>query len=339
MKALVFEKYGSPDVLEIKDIEKPVPSKNEVLIKVHASTATSAEGMMRRGDSMMTRVILGLQKPKKKYRTLGLEFSGEVTETGQGVKRFKAGDRVYGFTGFSPGACAEYKCMPDNGSLGLVPDGLNHNEAAVSVDGLTTALFFLKDKAGISAGNKVLIIGASGSIGSYAVQLCRYFRAVATGVCSTKNIELVKTLGASDVIDYTKEDFRQRAQKFDIIFDTIGKSPYSHCKKLLNDKGMYLVTNGPMLLNYLRTFWSSLGNRKKFIFAMSVDKQENLRFLKQVMESGDVKPVIDRVYQMDEAREAHRYVEGGHKKGNVVINVSSDESSQVYDQLNIKLSN
>ena len=321
MKAIVYTKYGPPEVLELKDLEKPTPKDNEVLIRVYATTVTAAEGMMRRGDTFMSRIILGLRKPRNKYRILGLELSGEIESVGKDVKRFREGDQVYGFTGFGPGAYAEYKCMPEKGSLVIKPVNMNYKEAAAVIDGASTALFFLRDKAHIQIGQKVLIIGASGSIGTFAVQLASYFGAEVTGVCSTANVGLVRSLGAEKVIDYTKEDFNKSGEKYDIIFDTVGKSSFSHCKGSLKKNGLYLVTTGAMLTNYILTLWTSIVCRKKFIFAMSVEKTEALMFLKELIEAGKLKPIIDKSYPLEQIVEAHKYVDKGHKKGNVVITV------------------
>ncbi len=207
MKAIVFAEYGSPDVLKLKEVEKPTPKDNEILIKVYATSVTSAECMMRRGKPTWGRVILGFTKPRKNLRILGLEVAGEIEAVGKAVKRFHSGDQVYGFTGFGVGAYAEYKCMRESGSLALKPANTTYEQAAAAVDGATTALFFLKNKANIQTGQKVLVIGASGSIGTYAIQLAKYFGAEVTGICSTRNLELVKSLGADKVIDYTGEDF------------------------------------------------------------------------------------------------------------------------------------
>jgi NADPH2:quinone reductase len=319
MKAIVYEKYGPPDVLQLTEVEKPTPKDNEVLIKVYATTATAAERMMRSGKPFWGRIILGLIKPRKRYRILGLELAGEIEAVGKDVSRFKPGDQVYGFRGFGTGALAEYKCMGEEGSLALKPTNTNYEEAAATVDGATTALFFLRDKANIQRGQKVLIIGASGSIGTYAVQLARCFGADVTGVCSTKNLELVKSLGADKVIDYTQEDFSQSSETYDVIFDTVGKSSFSRCKRSLKKEGCYLPTTG--LFNYVLMVWTSLISGKKVISGMSVEKNEALIFIKKLIEAGKIKPVIDKCYPLEQAVEAHRYVDQGHKKGNVVITV------------------
>jgi len=321
MKAIVYTKYGPPEVLELNDLEKPTPKDNEVLIRVYATTVTAADGMMRRSDTFMSRIILGLRKPRNKYSILGLELSGEIESIGKNVKRFREGDQVYGFTGFRPGAYAEYKCMPEKGSLVIKPVNMTYEEAAAVIDGASTALFFLRDKAHIQSGQKVLIIGASGSIGTFALQLARYFGTEVTGVCSTANVELVRSLGADKVIDYTKEDFTDNGEDYDIIFDTVGKSSFTSCKGSLKKNGVYLVTTGAMLTNYFLTLWTSLVSRKKFIYAMSVEKTEALIFLKELVEAGKVKPIIDRSYSLEQIVEAHEYVDKGHKKGNVVVRI------------------
>ena len=318
MKAIVYTEYGSPDVLELKEVAQPVPKDNEVLIRVHATTVTTADSMMRRGESMVSRIILGLRKPRKKFKIPGLELAGEIESIGKDVKRFRKGDQVYGFTGFGPGAYAEYKCMSEEGSLVLKPTNMAYEEAAAVVDGASTALFFLKEKANIQSGEKVLINGASGSIGTFAVQIAKYFGAEVTGVCSSANVELVKSLGADKVIDYTQEDFTRNGEKYDIIFDTVGKSSFSHCKDSLNKNGRYLVTVMG-LTPILQTLWTRVIGSKKVIFAMSVEKTESLIFIKELIEAGKLKPVIDRHYPLEQIAEAHRHVEKGHKKGNVVI--------------------
>jgi NADPH:quinone reductase-like Zn-dependent oxidoreductase len=226
---------------------------------------------------------------------------------------------VFGFTSFGLGACAEYKRMPETGSLALKPDNVTYEEAAAAVDGATTALFFLRDKAKIQPGQKVLINGASGSIGTYAVQLAKYFGAEVTGVCSTRNLELVRSLGADRVVDYTKEDFTERGESYDIIFDTVGKSSYARCKPSLTNHGRYVPTVG--LWNNVLTLWTSVTGGKKVVTGMSSDKNEALPFLRDLIEAGTLTIVIDRRYPLTDIVEAHRYVEAGHKRGNVVVAV------------------
>lgn len=318
MKAILYTEYGSPDVLKLKDVEKPIPRDNEVLIRIYATSVTAADCLMRRGETFISRVFLGFRKPKRKI--LGTELAGEIEETGKNVKRFKKGDQVYGFTGFGLGAYAEYNCMPENGSLVIKPTKMNYGEAAAVVDGASTAYFFLKEKANIRNGQKVLILGASGSIGSFAVQIAKYFGAEVTGICSTSNLDLVKSLGADRVIDYTKDDFTKNGETYDIIFDTVGKSSFSHSKESLNEKGQYLLTNGG--LKYLVfSLWTSLVGGKKIISAMSIEKTEALIFIKKLIEEEKIRLVVDRVYPLEQIARAHSYVEKGHKQGNVIIKV------------------
>jgi NADPH2:quinone reductase len=320
MKAIICTKYGPPEVLQLKEVEKPIPRDNEVLIKIYATTATSPDSLMRSGKSLLGRMILGFKKPREKYRILGLELAGEVEAVGKDVKRFREGDQVYGFTGFSPGAYAEYKCMSEAGSLTVKPSNMTYEEAAAIVDGATTALFFLKDKAHIKSGEKVLINGASGSMGTAAVQLAKYFGAEVTGVCSSANIELVKSLGADKVIDYTKEDFTKNGKTYDIIFDVVSKSSFLRCKNSLKQNGRYIVTiHG--LVPVVQTLLTRVIGNKRVIFTWSIDKAESLFFLRELIEAGTFKAVIDRCYPLEQIVEAHQFIEAGHKKGSVVITV------------------
>jgi NADPH:quinone reductase-like Zn-dependent oxidoreductase len=321
MKAIVYQEYGPPEVLQLKESEKPVPGNNEVLIRVFATTVTTADCMMRRGDTVLSRVLLGFRRPKKKYRILGTEFSGRIEAVGNKVRKFAPGNEVYGFRGFGTGCYAEYKCMAENGSLAEKPGNMSFDEAASVVDGATTALFFLKEKARIQKGQKVLINGASGSIGTFALQLACFFGAEVTGVCSTKNIGLVKSLGADKVVDYTKEDFAKSGDTYDIIFDTVGKSSFAQCKKALNKGGKYVVTV-MTLKHVLQSFLTTFGNNRKVIFAMSLNKTEALNFIRTLVEEGFLKTIIDRQYPLEEIQQAHAYVENGHKQGNVVITVT-----------------
>ncbi len=320
MKALVCLRYGPPEVLTLTEWGKPTPRDNEVLIRVRATTVTPAECLMRSGASPVGRAILGFTKPQKKYQILGLELAGTIEAVGGKVTRFKVGDEVFGFTGFSPGAYAEYKCMPETGALFIKPANLSHAEAAALVDGASTAWFFLKDKGRIKSGDKVLINGASGSIGTYAVQFAKHFGAQVTGVCGAANVELVRSLGADRVIDYTQEDFTTSGVRYDIIFDTVAKSSFSRCKEALEPNGRYLVTVMGFL-PIIQTVWTRLVGGKRAIFAMSIEKREALGFIKELAEKGALKPIIDRTYPLEQGVEAHRYVAGGHKKGNVVLTI------------------
>ena len=326
MKAIVYENYGSPDVLELKEVDKPTPRDNEVLIKVYATTATAAVGLARRGEPFFGRFITGLRRPRKRIRIPGFELAGEIESVGKDVKSFKQGDRVLGFTGFGFGTYAEYKCMPEEGSLVIKPANVTYEEAAAVVDGASTALFFLRDKGNIHSGQKVLINGAAGSIGTFAVQLAKYFEAEVTGVCSTANLALVSSLGADKVIDYTKEDFTTTGETYDIIFDTVGKSSFSRCKGSLKQNGRYLVTVIG-LAPLVQTLWTGVIGGKKAIFAMSIEKTEALSFIRDLIEAGKIKSVIDRRYPLEQIVEAHRYVDKGHKKGNVVITLEHDEGT------------
>ncbi len=326
MKAIICTKYGPPEVLKIMDVEKPIPKNNEVLIKIHATTVSSADCMMRRGDTFLSRILLGIIKPKKKYQILGTEFSGKIEVVGSKVKKFKSGNEVYAFRGFGTGCYAQYKCMNETGSLAIKPGNMEFFEAASVVDGATTALFFLKEKANIQKGQKVLINGASGSIGTFAVQLAKYFGAEVTGVCSTKNIGLVKSLGADKVVDYTIEDFAKTDNTYDIIFDTVGKSSFAHCRKALTSKGKYIATVMTLKL-ILQSFLTKLDNKKKVVFAMSINKTEALNFIRTLIEEGKLKTIIDKQFPFEKLQEAHAYVEKGHKKGNVVIIVTNKLSN------------
>lgn len=321
MQAIVWTKYGAPQVLQLQEVAKPMPKADEVLIKVYATTVTAADCLMRQGEPLWGRVILGLTKPRQRFRILGLELAGKIEAVGKDVRRFQQGDAVFGFTGFRLGAYAEYVCLPAKASLALKPANISYEEATAVVDGASTALFFLRDKANIQPGQKVLINGASGSIGSYAVQLAKQFGAEVTGVCSTKNMAWVYTLGADKVIDYTQEDFTQSGQTYDIIFDTVTKSSFAQCQKVLKERGCYLPTTG--LHNNVLSLWTGLRGGKRVLSGMSVEKNEALVFLQQLIEAGKLKIMIDRCYPLSQTAEAHGYVEQGHKKGNVVLIVGA----------------
>ncbi|MFA5850948.1 MAG: NAD(P)-dependent alcohol dehydrogenase [Bacteroidales bacterium] len=318
MKAVIYKKYGTPEVLELVEIAKPIPKNDDVLIKIKATSVTNADCYMRRADTLFSRLILGLFKPKKRYQILGTEFSGIIEAVGAEVGEWKTGDEIFGFRGFGTGCYAEYKCMSTNGSLAKKPINVSFEEAVSMVDGATTALFFLKEKAKIKSGQKILINGASGSIGTFAVQLAKYFGAEVTGVCSSKNIELIKSLGADKAIDYSNEDFTQGKESYDIIFDTVSKSTFGNCKKVLVENGLYIDTMFS-ISRVLQSYWTAWFCKKKVIFAMSVNKKEALNFIKELVEKNQLRTIIDRVYTLEQIADAHAYVETGHKKGNVVI--------------------
>jgi NADPH:quinone reductase-like Zn-dependent oxidoreductase len=263
MKAIVCTKYGAPDVLQLQEVEKPVPKDNEVLVKVHAATATAAGLAGRKGKPFFARFFSGLTKPKKNI--LGSELAGAIEAVGKDVKLFKEGDQVFGTTGIALGAHAEFRCMPEDGALVTKPANMTYEESVAVVEGALTALPFLRDKANIQSGQKVLIYGASGSVGTASIQVAKYFGAEVTGVCSTANLELVKSLGADMVIDYTNEDFTKNGQTYDIIFDTVGKSSFSLCKGSLKQKGVYLDAAG--MATIFPMLWTSVFGSKKAIIA------------------------------------------------------------------------
>ena len=321
MRAVICRRYGPPEVLCLEQVEQPVPREREVLIRVHASTVGHADGMMRRGDTVMSRVVLGLTRPRARYRRTGLELAGVIAGVGRGVTRFHVGDDVYGHAGMAPGALADYVCLAEDAALAIKPSNLSHEEAAAVVDGASTALYFLRDRGQVRRGERVLVNGASGSVGSFAVQLAKHFGAEVTGVCSTANIELVRSLGADEVTDYTRQDFTAASAAYDVIFDAVGKSSFSRCRRALRRNGRYLVTvlgAGAIL----QTLWTRLFGARRAIFAMTLPNRARLESLRELVEAGALKPVVDRRYPLEQVAAAHRYVDQGRKRGNVVITVA-----------------
>lgn len=324
MKAVVYTKYGAPDVLELQEVAKPIPQENEVLVKVVVTTVTAVDSAFRQGKPFNARLYAGLTKPKN--HILGSEFAGVVEAVGSSVTIFKVGDEVFGSTPRGFDAHAEYVCLAEDTAVVTKPANVTFAEAAAICAALT-ALPFLRDNGQIQSGQSVLIIGASGSIGTFAVQLAKYYGAEVTGVCSTRNVEFVQSLGANKVIDYSREDFAQSGEMYDIIFDVAGKSSYSHCKKALKENGRYLTTvlSLGILLQMLRT--SLLGSKKAMIAFTGLrplnEQAKDLHFLKELVEAGEIKPIVDRCYPFAQIAAAHAYADKGHKQGNVVIAVAN----------------
>lgn len=322
MKAVYCSKYGPPEVLKIVEKEKPMPAENEVLVRIRATVAAPADSAFREGKPVIARLFSGLSRPKN---IPGDVFSGVIEATGKDVTLFKAGDEIYGSSGTKFGTNAEYITLPENGAFTLKPGNLSFGEASALSEGAITALPFLRDSGKISKDSRVMIIGASGGVGVYAVQLSKYFGAHVTAVCGPVNREKMLALGADRVIDYTKEDYTKASESYDIIYDAVTKSSFSRCKKALKPKGIYLCTvpNISIMISMLLT---SVSGKKKAVFTATglrkpEEKRSDLLLIKQLAEEGCLKPVIDRTYSLDQIAQAHSYVDTGHKSGSVAISV------------------
>jgi NADPH:quinone reductase-like Zn-dependent oxidoreductase len=328
MKAIVCAEFGTPDVLQLKEVTKPTPKDNEVLIRVHAASVNFGDLMARNFKAVSARkfnmpfffwlpakLALGLRKPN--FTILGNELAGEIEFVGKDVKRFKKGDQVFGYPGQTFGAYAEYICMPEDGCLTIKPANMTYEEAAVVPYGAIMALNLLR-KANIQPGQKVLINGASGGIGSAAVQIAKHMGAEVTGVCGTARLVFVKSLGADKVIDYTREDFTQNSETYDLILDVLGKGSFSRAKYSLTPDGIMLFASFKMR-QLIQMLWTSLVGGRKVICAIAPGSVEDLHSVKELIEAGKIKAIIDRCYPIEKAADAHRYVEQGHKRGNVVI--------------------
>ena len=325
MKAIVCPKYGPPDVLQLEEVERPAPADNEVLVKVHAATVLAGDCGLRSLKlplllQLLVRIGFGFRGPRR--RILGQELAGEIESVGKEVKLFKKGDQVFAATGFRLGAYAEYNCLPEKGPVAIKPANMTYGEAATVPVGGLHALHFLR-KGNIQSGQKVLINGAGGSIGTFAVQLAKSLGAEVTAVDSTAKLEMLCSIGADKVIDYTKEDFTKSGEIYDVIFDVVGKSSFSGCIRSLKEKGFYLLGN-PGLSQRVRGRWTSMTGSKKVIGGTASFEAENLIFLRELIEAGKIKSVIDRRYPLEQTSEAHRYVDTGQKTGNVVITVGDN---------------
>jgi NADPH:quinone reductase-like Zn-dependent oxidoreductase len=335
MKAVVCTNYGSPEeVFQLKDVPKPTPKNNEVLIKVLATTANGADTRMRGAVFpssfwLLARIALGFSGPRKKI--LGVELAGEIEAVGKDVTRFKKGDGIFASTGFGMGGYAEYATLPEKAEMTIKPNNMTFEEAAAVPHCALAALHYLKDKGNVHAGQKVLIYGASGSMGTFAVQIAKFLGADVTGVCSTSNVDLVKSLGADKVIDYTKEGLSDSNETYDVIFDTVGKSPFSDCVNSLKENGYYLRAVHMELSPIFQGLWTNITSSKKVVGGVARYSTENLNFLKELIESGKMKSAIDKRYTLEQMAEAHSYVDKGHKKGNVVITVKHNDKPHKGD--------
>ena len=328
MKAIVWTKYGPPEVLQLMEVEKPAPKDNEVLVKICATTVTAGDSEARALKlpfwlSLLIRAYVGLLKPTR-ITILGQELAGEVEAVGKDVSLFRTGDQVFAAAGFGFGAYAEYKCLPEEAVMAIKPANLTYAEAAAVPVGALEALHFI-NKGNLQPGEKVLIIGAGGSIGTYAVQLAKFCGAEVTGMDSTRKLDMLRLLGAGRVIDYTKEAISQNGGSYDVIIDTIGRSSYSRCVRALKPFGRYLMANQG-LGRMIRGRWTALTSNKKVIFGAAIQRKEDLIHLKELIEAGKIKPIIDRSFPLEQTAEAHRYVDTGQKKGNVVITLGNSDN-------------
>jgi len=326
VRAVVYDRYGAPDVLRLEEVERPTPNADEVLVKIHATTVNRADCATREANrrsglavSLLSRLISGIRRPRQ--RILGNELAGEVEAVGAGVTEFAVGDRVFGSSGLRFGAHAEFICLPERARIAQMPTGMSFEEAAPICDGALNALTCLK-QADLRKGRTILIYGASGAIGTAGVQLARHFGADVTAVCSTKNLELVRSLGADRVIDYTQEDFTKNGQTYDVILDAVGKHSFRRCRASLGPGGIYLPTDG--LGNLVLALWTPRVGDKKVLFQIPPRQtKRDVLFLKELVEAGEYRPVIDRRYPLEDVVEATRYVETEQKTGNVVLTVKS----------------
>ncbi|GIO56850.1 NAD(P)-dependent alcohol dehydrogenase [Paenibacillus cineris] len=318
MRAMIQNSYGPPEVFVLQEIATPSPGNKEILIRVHAAKVGPSDCAFRKGDPFMIKLLYGLSRPK--FAIGGTELAGEVEAVGTEVKHFKVGDRVLGMSAKNFGAYAEYKCLSEKSPLAVIPDNITYEEAVGVCDGGATALTFLRDKAKLRKGQKVLINGASGAVGIYAVQLAKYYGAEVTGVCSGGNECIVRQAGADFVIDYTREDFTKANKAYDIVFDAVGKRTFSACKRVLTAKGVYLTT-APGLSILLQMIRTSLFRGKRAVFATAglMQNKANLTFLMELANNGTLNAVIDRRYPLEHLPDAHKYVETERKKGNVII--------------------
>jgi NADPH:quinone reductase-like Zn-dependent oxidoreductase len=325
MRAVVFERYGPPEVLRLDEVERPIPKDDEVLIKVHASTVNRTDTGLRSAEYFISRFLTGLLRPKRKIP--GTELAGEVEAVGPAVTAFRVGEPVFGVNASTAGAHAEFVCVPESAPLAHKPTGMTFEEAAAVPDGVILALSYLR-RVDLQKKRKILIYGASGSIGTAGVQLARYFGADVTAVCNTKTVELVGSLGADRVIDYMKEDFTRNGERYDFIFDAVGKLSFKQCRGSLKPGGIYGSTDlGPYWQNPFLALWTSGIGDKKVLFPIPRYTKKDVLFLKEIIEAGKYRAVVDRRYPLEDVVEANRYVEMGQKTGNVVLTVSHDRTT------------